>query len=282
VIAHFYQDVPGWFNFEDVYRMAVDRAANGAHFVEVGTFCGKSAAFLAVEIANSGKRIAFDTCDAWHPVTVEDAGGAMFETQQRLLREHGSLMAIAAHFLAPVPGIVALWSADSLSFANRYEDESLDLVYLDDDHTYAHVLQELRAWWPKVRPGGIFAGHDMQFADVRRAVSQWAAERQVAVTVIGSSWAVGLDDGVLVRGRVTEIYPAACYHDNGQSCVVTSRREEAALGEGWTGPHGRCGAKTKPLVVNELEEASQAPADAQPSVVPTPKRKPGRPRKVAA
>lgn len=42
-----------------------------------------------------------------------------------------------------------------------FEPASLDFVYVDG---YAHEGQErgrtLRDWWPKLRPGGLFAGHD--------------------------------------------------------------------------------------------------------------------------
>ena len=42
-----------------------------------------------------------------------------------------------------------------------FKDEECDLVYVDG---YAHTGQDngqtLEQWWPKVKPGGIFAGHD--------------------------------------------------------------------------------------------------------------------------
>lgn len=41
-----------------------------------------------------------------------------------------------------------------------FKDESLDLVYIDGDHREQAVLQDLRMWWPKLRPGGVMAGHD--------------------------------------------------------------------------------------------------------------------------
>ena len=43
----------------------VGRFESGAHFVEVGTFLGKSAIYMAVEIINSGKNIKFDCVDHW-------------------------------------------------------------------------------------------------------------------------------------------------------------------------------------------------------------------------
>ncbi len=37
---------------------------------------------------------------------------------------------------------------------------SLEYVYLDADHSYYGCLYDIAAWWPKIRPGGIIAGHD--------------------------------------------------------------------------------------------------------------------------
>jgi SAM-dependent methyltransferase len=44
--------------------------------------------------------------------------------------------------------------------AGLIEDDSIDFVYLDGDHQYEPVKSEIEAWYPKVRVGGILAGHD--------------------------------------------------------------------------------------------------------------------------
>ena len=56
----------------------------------------------------------------------------------------------------------------------RFEDNSLDFVYIDADHRYPAVLKDLTLWTPKVRSGGIVSGHDYQAPDVRRAVDEFA------------------------------------------------------------------------------------------------------------
>lgn len=48
----------------------------------------------------------------------------------------------------------------SVNAAAGVADESLDFVYLDANHDKQHVLEDLEAWVPKVRRGGIVAGHD--------------------------------------------------------------------------------------------------------------------------
>lgn len=49
--------------------------------------------------------------------------------------------------------------------AEKVPDDSLDYVYVDARHDYCGVQEDLRNWWPKLRRGGIFAGHDYLTAD---------------------------------------------------------------------------------------------------------------------
>lgn len=44
--------------------------------------------------------------------------------------------------------------------ANEVADESLDYVYVDARHDYCGCREDMDRWWPKVRPGGMLAGHD--------------------------------------------------------------------------------------------------------------------------
>lgn len=51
-----------------------------------------------------------------------------------------------------------------------------DFVYIDADHSYNGVLQDLTLWTPKVRDGGIIAGHDYggeKTPGVKAAVDQF-------------------------------------------------------------------------------------------------------------
>jgi hypothetical protein len=43
---------------------------------------------------------------------------------------------------------------------NIFEDNSLDFVYIDGNHAYDYVVQDMKLWWPKLKKGGLFAGHD--------------------------------------------------------------------------------------------------------------------------
>lgn len=79
----------------------------------------------------------------------------------------------------------------------EFEDESCDVIYVDG---YAHTGQDegktLRDWWPKVKSGGVFSGHDYdeKWPKTVAAVDAFAESVGAAVEVIKdepfSSWAI--------------------------------------------------------------------------------------------
>lgn len=71
----------------------------------------------------------------------------------------------------------------SVEGARRVPDGSLDFVYIDGNHAAKFVTQDLRAWVPKVRSGGIVAGHDYALKDhleVKPAVDAYVKAHQIA------------------------------------------------------------------------------------------------------
>jgi hypothetical protein len=56
--------------------------------------------------------------------------------------------------------------------ATEMEDCSVDLVYLDKNFTFAEQLDDVSQWYPKVRAGGILAGHEAYTPEVVRATRE--------------------------------------------------------------------------------------------------------------
>lgn len=85
----------------------------------------------------------------------------------------------------------------SVNAARFVPDQCLDWVFIDANHSYRAVLADMDAWWPKVRPGGIFSGHDYgldtnwpNFTEVKPAVDRWSQEHNLPFVLgdKGSTW----------------------------------------------------------------------------------------------
>lgn len=68
---------------------------------------------------------------------------------------------VARATLAPYGLRCCMLQDYSLQAVKNFPDDSLDFVYIDANHTPPHPFNDLVAWWPKVRPGGLLAGHDI-------------------------------------------------------------------------------------------------------------------------
>jgi len=61
-------------------------------------------------------------------------------------------------------------SKNAIEFVN---DNSLDFVYIDANHQYKYVRQDITLWSKKVKEGGIIAGHDIyNFSGILKAVME--------------------------------------------------------------------------------------------------------------
>jgi len=69
---------------------------------------------------------------------------------------------------------------DSADSAKLFKAGSLDFVFIDAGHQYEEVKRDLEAWFPKVRKGGVFSGHDyVLYGDfgVIKAVDEFAKSK---------------------------------------------------------------------------------------------------------
>jgi predicted O-methyltransferase YrrM len=179
-LEHYWQDAmfeEGYFTYPNLYSCMVHQFPTNSHFVEVGSWKGRSAAYLAVEIHNSGKVIKFDCVDTWSGSETETAHQSdQYVKTGTLYEKFLSNTERVKHIITPVRGL-------SVEMANRYEDDSLDFVFIDGDHRYECVKADIEAWLPKVKAGGIIAGHDYGWCtDVRKAVHDFFGEGQDSYT----------------------------------------------------------------------------------------------------
>jgi hypothetical protein len=158
-----------WFSQgESFYGDMVSRFPTNSYFVEIGSWKGKSAAYLIVEIINSGKNIKVDCVDTWDPSINQDA---------TIYKDKGDLSSLYDTFInnmKPLKGHFTPIRMSSVDASKLYEDESLDFIFIDACHYYECVEADIKAWYPKVKKGGIISGHDYSndWPGVKRAVEE--------------------------------------------------------------------------------------------------------------
>ena len=164
-----YNDIQGWFNYEFLYDEVVRDLQDYSIIVEIGAWKGKSTSYLAQKIKESNKNIKLYVVDTWigtgnekqHKQLIEKLPKSLYET----FIDNMKKMEVR-DYLTPL-------RMDSVSASCLIDDNSVDFVFIDGDHSYEGVKADIEAWWPKLKEGGLIAGHDYgNAAGVVKAVNE--------------------------------------------------------------------------------------------------------------
>lgn len=134
--------IPGMFDFAAVYDLAVEEAPAGSILVEVGVFHGRSLVYLARKAAEVKKDLLVVGVDWGEGI----GNGPTADEIVKNLHARG----------LDCPLII--W--DSAKSAQLFRDQSVFFVFLDADHRKEQLTLDIQVWWPKIKAGGILAGHD--------------------------------------------------------------------------------------------------------------------------
>jgi len=172
-----WEDLPGWFDYDQLYADAVKDAPNFATFVEVGVAFGRSIAYLADQAIACTKKLRVFGVDPWYDDwdTDRPTWGANHAAAGRALGGPFNAVTTLMHTHAQRElEYVNLVRARSVQAARMFDDGSCFFVFIDGSHHYEDVRDDLEAWERKVQKGGIFAGHDhnSDFPGVLRAVAE--------------------------------------------------------------------------------------------------------------
>lgn len=162
-----WERIDGFLWCPEMYKDAIIEAEDGAHFVEVGAWKGRSAAFMAEHIKALGnqKRITFDVVDHFRgsPELAHDED----VKAKRLYEVFMKNTAYCREYISTVR------VARSVDAAKAYKEESLDWVFLDAGHDEISVYDDCSAWWPRVKPGGVLAGDDWNWQSVQSGLTKY-------------------------------------------------------------------------------------------------------------
>jgi len=180
MLEHYYADNTKfggeqWFNFGRLYHQMVSAAPSDrpSTFVEIGCWKGRSTAYLGVEIINSGKPISLYVVDTFKG-SAEHRG---FDTSKL----YDTFMANLQPVMKVLGDRFRLYHMTSLEAAARFKKPRFDFVFLDGSHETQDVVDDIKAWLPKVKPGGVLGGDDFKMPAVRIAVEYVLGKGRVQV-----------------------------------------------------------------------------------------------------
>ena len=178
-----FNEIPGWFSYEELYTKVVDKLPNNANIVEVGSWFGKSTNFMINKIKESGKNINFTAIDTFKGSPFEENLKHRLSLYDNDI--YSEFLSNMIHFdnLDDVNVIKDLSKNAKDSFINN----SLDFVMIDAGNTYKEVSTDIENWFHKVKPGGIIAGDDYipMFNGVVDSVNDYFYGQ---IEKIGNSW----------------------------------------------------------------------------------------------
>ncbi len=79
---------------------------------------------------------------------------------------------------------IYLSSSISSSVLGKFDEQSIDFLYVDSLHTYDHVMAEMTLWHPKMKVGGVIACHDYlneKTPGVGEALNIWMIDNASAI-----------------------------------------------------------------------------------------------------
>lgn len=176
----------GWFSSWDMgaYRQIVGGLRCGAYMVEVGPYCGRSICSVAEELKMLDVRVllvdAFCGDDRSAQIVAAKSAGRVLPTSTVRAELEENLCRYGIDDRCTVR---SAWSEEG---AAAVADGGLDLVFIDTEHTYEGTVRDVRAWAPKVREGGLMAGHDYKkagggsmYSEMRRGLYEMFGEDAV-------------------------------------------------------------------------------------------------------
>lgn len=78
---------------------------------------------------------------------------------------------------------VYIFKGTSSEAESRLDNDFFDFVYIDGDHSYQGVRNDLCNYYPKVKKGGLLCGDDYNIQSVYSAVNDWVKEYQVGINI---------------------------------------------------------------------------------------------------
>lgn len=166
-------------NQEDYLVELIDSLPFKVVYVEVGVLRGECIVPIAKNSKNIEKCIGIDPYESY----IDTIHGNY--TVGKLANKLNLEVCKKSIIDNNVQDKVELILEDSHVAKNRFEDESVGVVYLDKGFTYEEQCQDIKEWYPKIRPGGYLTGHEWGSPIVNKAIVDTCKELGIYDNLVG-------------------------------------------------------------------------------------------------
>lgn len=156
----------GYFSLADIdaYRNLVSQVPDNGIIAELGVWKGKSLCSVADLIKKKNLKV----------LAVDHFQGTanFYETELSDIAKHEDIKATFQNSLKRfgIETHVVIYDSPTTTAALAVPERMLDLCFIDADHSYEACKTDIEHWLPKVKTGGIIAGHD--FVEAHSGVMQ--------------------------------------------------------------------------------------------------------------
>jgi hypothetical protein len=185
--------VEGWHTeAQCAYYNNLIKPLKEGNVVEVGVFGGASLLGVVDTCIKTGSHLY--GIDPWE--LVETANGAKMDNQKKdAYRSRIMDIRLNLERIINKEGYdnITLIHGFSTDASNLFEDASIDIVFIDGDHSYDAVYMDMETWLPKVKAGGVMWGDDFGgWNSVRMAVNDFCADNKLIYKIVcgNRSWRI--------------------------------------------------------------------------------------------
>lgn len=178
--------IEGWTSEEELRWLAEQTQGlpHSSRVVEVGVFLGRSAKALLDNLDWGSTLYCVDPYEDYEDEGVRAAVDS--GTWSDVFQEAVSNLS-QQHREGPA---TVFFREPSTRAALRFHDHTIDMIFIDGDHSYSSVLADITAWERTVKPGGLICGHDYNVhPGVKQAVDECFPFGRIKFPA-GSIWAV--------------------------------------------------------------------------------------------
>lgn len=160
--------------------------------VEIGVCYGEH----ADSILSAWKGDCLFLVDPWREQTVQEYSDFLaYSPPDTIVRQkfYENCLSQTKERMRGHPGRSAIVRDFSVPASGKFPDQFFAWVYIDANHAVEHVDADIKAWWPKVKMGGILCGHDYDGPwGVKTAVDRFAASGKLRlfITGDGENWLI--------------------------------------------------------------------------------------------